>query len=131
MIVKVILAVIFLFYFLMLLFILFPMIEIVGDSMFPTYKNGETLFGTRLYRKSHLKVGDVILYQMNEEEDTRIVVKRIKHIRKHNGELQFFCVGDNSKNSYDSRYYGYVSENQLVCKLINQRSVKRDESYFV
>ena len=93
--------------------------------MFPTYKDGEVLLGTRLYKKSQLKVGDVILYRMNEKGDTRIVVKRIFSIREYKGELQFFCVGDNLSVSYDSRYYGYVSSKQLVCKLIDQRSVKK------
>lgn len=116
---------IFLFYSLILFVSIFPIVEVVGDSMFPTYKDGEILLGTRLYKKSQLKVGDVILYRMNEEGDTRIVVKRIEKIREYRGDLQFFCVGDNSSVSFDSRYYGYVSSKQLVCKLIDQRSVKK------
>lgn len=116
---------IFLFYSLILFVSIFPIVEVVGDSMFPTYKDGEILLGTRLYKKSQLKVGDVILYRMNEEGDTRIVVKRIEKIREYSGDLQFFCVGDNLSVSYDSRYYGYVSSKQLVCKLIDQRSVKK------
>ena len=97
---------------------LFPLIQIVGDSMFPTYKDSEVLVGTRLYRKSKLKVGDVILY--HSPTDKKVVVKRISKIHK-NKTLEFYCLGDNSDHSYDSRYYGYISSKAIVCKLVEQR----------
>ena len=98
---------------------LFPMIQVCGDSMYPTYLDGEIIFGSRIYRKSKLKKGDVIIYRSPNEN--RVVIKRIDHINKNNGELLFFCLGDNSDFSYDSRSYGYVSSKNLVCRVINQR----------
>ena len=99
---------------------LFPAIQVVGDSMHPTYKDGEVIFGTRLYRKSKLKVGDVILYHSPSEEG-KVVIKRIAdiHVDKR---LAFYCLGDNFECSYDSRYYGFVNSNRIVCKVVNQRT---------
>lgn len=99
---------------------LFPPIQVCGDSMYPTYLDGEIIFGTKLYLKSKLKKGDVILYRSPNEN--RIVIKRIDHIFKNEkGDTTFYCLGDNSEHSYDSRNYGYVSSKKLVCKVINQR----------
>lgn len=98
---------------------LFPVIQVCGDSMYPTYLDGEVIIGTRIYRKSKLKHGDVILYK-SPTEDGKTVIKRIQYITLKNGR-QFYCLGDNSDHSYDSRYYGYVSSKKLVCKVINQR----------
>lgn len=108
---------------------LFPLIQVVGDSMYPTYHNGEILLGTRLYRKSKLKKGDVIVYTSPED---RIVIKRIDKTARGKyyriGSLQFFkrerqfyCLGDNSEHSYDSRNYGFISSRKLKCKVVNQR----------
>ena len=98
---------------------LFPVIQICGDSMYPTYKGGEILLGYRIYRKDHLKVGDVILFQ--NTEDRRTVIKRIADIREEKGKLLFFVLGDNPEVSYDSRNYGYISSDRLTCRLFNQR----------
>lgn len=106
-----------------ILYYLFPVIQVVGDSMYPTYKDGEIIFGTRLYRKSKLKKKDVIIYISPKEE--KIVIKRIDDIHKKNNRLYFYCLGDNSDYSYDSRYYGFVSSRRLKCKVLNQRRKKR------
>ena len=100
---------------------LFPFIQVIGESMFPTYLDGEVIVGTKLYRKSKLKVGDVVLYKCPTDLK-KVVIKRIETIRKsYHGDLQFYCVGDNLDHSYDSRDYGFVSSKSLVCKVINQR----------
>ena len=99
----------------------FPLIQVIGDSMYPTYKEGEIILGTRLYKKSNLKAGDVVLFRCNYD-DNRIVIKRIDHIVKKGDEPKlFYFLGDNPDHSYDSRCYGYVSSKNLVCKVINQR----------
>lgn len=97
----------------------FPLIEVCETSMFPTYDDGEIILGTRLFKKSKLKVGDVIVYRHGD----RNVIKRIADINLdiRTGDLKFFCLGDNAKVSCDSREYGYISSKDLVCKIINQR----------
>lgn len=104
----------------------FPLIQVIGDSMYPTYKEGEILLGTRLYKKSNLKAGDVVLFRCSYDNN-RIVIKRIDHIVTVNKEPKlFYFLGDNPEHSYDSRHYGYVSSKNLVCKVINQRR-KREQ----
>ena len=100
---------------------LFPVIQVIGDSMFPTYIDGEYLFGTRVFRKSTLKEGEVIIYRSPTEED-RVVIKRIDSILKDSqGGYHYYCLGDNAECSYDSRNYGYVPSKNVVCKVVNQR----------
>lgn len=98
---------------------MFPIIQVCETSMFPTYDDGEIIFGSRLFKKSNLKVGDVIVYK----HDGKNVIKRIADIMldTRTGNLKFFCVGDNARVSCDSREYGYVPSKDLVCKIINQR----------
>ena len=111
------------------LYYLFPPIQVIGDSMFPTYKDGEIIFGRRVYSKYFLKKGDVIVY-ISPDEEGRNVIKRIDEIRLDNrGHYIFYCLGDNPECSYDSRDYGFVPAKNLVCKVINQRSKISIESY--
>lgn len=110
------------------LYYLFPIIQVVGDSMYPTYCDAEFLIGTRIFYKSKLKKGDVIVYHSPEG---RIVIKRIEKILTDKVMLNktpfnevgtyFYCVGDNSGCSYDSRNYGYISSKDIVCKIKDQR----------
>lgn len=111
-----------------ILYYLFPLIQVVGDSMHPTYCNNEIIVGIRFYRKSNLKKGDVIVYHA---PDGRIVIKRIDNIIKDKMVLNknlfnqvgtyYYCIGDNLDHSYDSRSYGYISSKEIVCKILNQR----------
>lgn len=100
---------------------LFPLIEVVGDSMYPTYKNGEIVVGRRLFRKSSLKKGDVVVYYNPTDQSKRRVIKRIDSVTKDKGNILFYCLGDNAEESYDSRYYGFFSSNLVICKIVNQR----------
>ena len=106
-----------------LLYYLFPLITVCGDSMFPTYHDGEIILGTRVYRKKHLKVGDVVLfYPPYDNDGERVVIKRISDVNVEGNRM--FCLGDNPPESYDSRAYGYVSLDSLVCKVVRQRKQK-------
>ena len=98
----------------------FPFIQVCGSSMYPTYRDSEVIVGYRLYRKKKLNIGDVILYHSPMEKD-RVVIKRIANIKKEGKNLLFYCLGDNPDESYDSRYYGWVSSKNFVCRVINQR----------
>ena len=110
--------------FLVILFVsIFPIVEVIGESMMPTYHNGEFLIGYRFFPKAKLKVGDVIVYRLPHDTDT-CVIKRIDRITASiydDNNLLFYCLGDNSDNSYDSRNYGYISQEYIVCRLLEQR----------
>lgn len=104
-----------------LLYYFFPIIEVCGISMFPTYRDNEFIIGTRLFRKRSLKIGDVVMYHPPNGRK-RVVIKRIHDIDLSAGVM--FCVGDNEDESYDSRDYGFVSLNRIVCIPIKQRKQK-------
>lgn len=100
---------------------LFPIFQVVGDSMYPTYFDGEILIGTRLFRKSKLKPNDVVLYRCPTDTN-KVVIKRVSNVRScGKGKVDIYCLGDNAKHSYDSRRYGYVQDFYIVCKVIDQR----------
>lgn len=101
---------------------LFPLIQVIGESMYPTYKDTEIVFGTRLFRKSKLKEGEVITY--HTPTDGKIVIKRIAYRFYLGGKLYLYCVGDNKDNSYDSRHYGSVPSKNVVCKVVVQRKIQ-------
>lgn len=100
----------------------FPLIKICGCSMYPTYYDGEIILAVRVFNKNKIKVGDVVVYSIPDPEgNKRNVVKRVADINRVGNELLFYFLGDNSLESYDSRFYGYISSDWILYKLINQR----------
>ena len=104
----------------MILIYSFPIVYICGNSMYPTYKDGEKILSTRLFFPDNLKVGDVVIFipPSKTHDEVQFVIKRVQHI---NDNGKFFLVGDNLEGSYDSRDYGYVYESHLVSKAIKSR----------
>lgn len=103
-----------------LIYFLFPPIQVIGDSMYPTYFDQEVIFGRRIFLKSRIQRGDILVYR--SPSDGKIVIKRVESVIKdHRNIPYFYCLGDNSEHSYDSRDYGLVPSKNLVCRVINQR----------
>lgn len=101
---------------------LFPLVSVVGNSMYPTYKDGEIIFSTRLFNRHHLKRGDVVTFNSyNVSGERRIVIKRVSEVDEKKG---VYCLGDNPSVSYDSRFYGYVPFENIVTKIIRPRDNK-------
>ena len=98
----------------------FPIVYICGNSMYPTYKDGEKILSTRLFFPDNLKVGDVVIFipPSKTHDEVQFVIKRVQHI---NDNGKFFLVGDNLDGSYDSRDYGYVDKSHLISKAIKSR----------
>lgn len=108
----------------LVIYFIFPIISVSGNSMYPTYKDGEILIGTMIFNRNKLKIGDVVVYR--SPSDDRLVIKRITDILLDYRHTYFFFEGDNKEDSYDSRNYGYVHIDNLVCKVINQRKQKKE-----
>ena len=88
-----------------------------GNSMKPTYHPWEIV----LIKKKHFspKVGNCYVFQREE----RPVIKRLLYIKSDfvTGKTYFWMEGDNSRESTDSKDYGYVSENALIGEVVKWR----------
>jgi len=79
-----------------------------GNSMLPALKPGQDVLSMNWFINP--KVGDIIVLKQSGKE-------LIKRIQKIDGD-QVSVVGDNEKESTDSRSFGSVSLDQVVGKVI-------------
>lgn len=123
------------------LWFLFRSVLLIGyvpsESMEPTLKKGSYLIAARIY--ASLETGDIIIFQRNGE----LLVKRIAAVGGDKVDLRrlsyaqdwtvpkqdeevvavpegcFFVLGDNAKNSFDSRYWEemFVKEADVVARV--------------
>lgn len=87
--------------------------KISGHSMTPTYKEGDNVLVSSvplIFAKP--KKGDVVVF----EKFNRFYIKRIDKMEKG----KYFLVGDNKKDSFDSRRFGSVNGNQIKAKVIRK-----------
>lgn len=89
----------------------FPIIQVCGDSMYPTFNDGDIILGCRLFS---LKESEVYVYK--SPADNKTVIKRLLQISNITGKL--FFTGDNSDHSYDSRMYGYITKDKVIARYI-------------
>ena len=86
--------------------------KIVGHSMEPQIKTGETVLVSSIpYRFKIPKINDIVAFKDNTG---KVLIKRI--IRFQNGK--YFVQGDNENDSLDSREFGYISKKQIIGELI-------------
>lgn len=78
--------------------------------MSSAFKENDTVLVNRLsYFLSKPKIGDVIVLKHG-----KYIIKRIKAIR---GD-KIFVVGDNTKETTDSRNFGWINKKEIVGKVI-------------
>ncbi|MBP9716477.1 MAG: S26 family signal peptidase [Candidatus Levybacteria bacterium] len=85
--------------------------KISGHSMTPTYSEGDNVLVSSLpliFTKP--KKRDVVVF----EKFNRFYIKRIDKMEKG----KYFLVGDNKKDSFDSRRFGSVKREQIKAKVI-------------
>ena len=112
----------------LVIIVLFQTVFLLGyvpsESMEPTLREGSMILGTRIY--GELINGDIVVFKHNGE----LFVKRIAagpgeeiivdgktyHVPLNS----YFVLGDNSENSYDSRYweFPYVSGEKVIAKIV-------------
>jgi signal peptidase I len=106
-------------------FFLFDFMITEGQSMMPAIRPGtvllvvRTAYGIRLpwsenylLRWSKPKTGDVVVFFTPRGV---VAVKRCGAIL---GEDTFFALGDNNRESYDSRFYGPVPVDHIIGKVL-------------
>ncbi len=85
--------------------------KISGHSMMPTYAENDSVIASSIpYWIFKPKKKDVVVF----EKYNRLYIKRIKTIK----DGKYFLVGDNKKDSLDSRRFGSVLRNQIKGKII-------------
>jgi signal peptidase I len=115
----------------------FQIIKIDGPSMSPTYKDNQLLFIHKTI--SGIKNDDIIVFRYeNERCVKRVIAKegdivslKDNHVYVNNvlfqnssydgksqdyvlSEGEYFVLGDNFRNSFDSRDYGLISSGQIL-----------------
>ena len=96
--------------------------------MFPTLLDGEIFLGRRVFRKTKCKCGEIYVYKPPyDSNEEKFVIKRLSKIKKDkSGRLKYYFLGDNSSDSYDSRYYGYVDSSRVVAHIVKKRGVSNE-----
>ncbi len=82
--------------------------RVVGSSMLPKLPGDQVVVGIGYFGR--LRVGDVVVINHNELE-------KVKRVSKQQGD-KLFVVGDNLEHSTDSRYFGWLTRNDVVAKVI-------------
>ncbi len=78
-----------------------------GNSMLPTLKPNQDVLVLCWFFEA--KKGDLVVFKKNGKE----MIKRISAIK----EDKFFVLGDNPKESTDSRSFGAISRNEIIGKV--------------
>ena len=119
--------IIFTLVFLAIRFTVGTVVAISGTSMWPTFDDGDFVYGLIVYDNTELNVGDVVMVK----EGDRILIKRIhgtpgQTIENHEitppipqttlGDNEYYVVGDNYNNSHDSRMMGPVQRGDILFK---------------
>ena len=85
---------------------------LAGDSMWPTFLNGDRLMFDLDVDPASVMPGDVVLVSHPLKSDVTMV-KRVRSINEHG---RFFVVGDHPDptSSEDSHNFGYVATKAIV-----------------
>ena len=102
-------------------------IVVRGDSMLPTLHDGDFVLIDK--KPKAYSMGDICVL-IPPDDGNNIVIKRITKIMGldiHNGKsiTNFWFLGDNRNNSYDSRDYGWVNIENIEGRVIKQWKKKR------
>jgi len=104
------------FVFLIVLYFLFPVILVIGDSMYPAYRDGKFLLSVKVLFRSQMRVNEVYAYKSPEG---LMVIKRLIYIK----DGEYFFEGDNREVSHDSRAYGYIPFKNIKAHIFNSEKV--------
>lgn len=97
---------------------------ISGNSMHPTLKNNSLIIIDKyLYKIFDIQRGDILILQIKNEE----VIKRLAFLPGENAEFnnetislknnEIYILGDNPKESIDSRNFGPVNTKNIIGKI--------------
>jgi nickel-type superoxide dismutase maturation protease len=85
-------------------------VRIEGDSMLPTFKNGDEIL---VSITKTFSVGDVVYTKHPFKSSLKI----IKRISKFEDDGSVFILGDNLADSTDSRTFGAIPKDNIIGKV--------------
>ena len=92
-------------------------LKVVGRSMLPLLKPGEEiLIDSYIYRKSSPQINDLVV-TIHPYQPNITIVKRIVSIEK---DGKYFLLGDNQRESIDSRHWGSIERSKILAKVTNR-----------
>lgn len=92
--------------------------KIKGNSMTPAFKENDVVLVNRLsYFFSKPKIGDIVVLKRE-----RYIIKRIAKIDLSADGQKFFVIGDNQKESTDSRNFGWIDKKEIIGKVFYKLS---------
>ncbi len=87
--------------------------QISGNSMIPILKHGQVVLVNRLsYFLTEPKIGDLVA--LIDPRDKKVLIKRLARIKNY----QYFVLGENKKQSTDSRAFGWLKKKDIIGKII-------------
>ena len=91
----------------------FSRYKVVGHSMEPTFRGGDTLWVNRLaYLFSPPRKNDVVIFNHNNQ----LLIKRVYKI----GKNSYLLIGDNKRDSLDSRHLGSINKRQILGRVVTK-----------
>jgi signal peptidase I len=95
----------------------FGTVAVSGNSMSPSYREGDWLIIRNLSGKKHtLKIGAVYLVQDPNRPGIKLL-KRLKESRIEHEVIRYWVEGENPL-SEDSRSWGWLERDQFVAKVV-------------
>lgn len=92
----------------------FGLVKVDGNSMYPTYKDGEYVL---MKITDEVEVGDVVILHVDYEYEmeSEYIIKRVAEIAT---DGSVYVLGDNAEVSYDSRQCGYFPKEIIRGKAV-------------
>ena len=80
--------------------------------MEPVFKDGDKILASNLfYLFKSPQINDIVVFK---DSNNKVFIKRILRVK----ENKYFVLGDNQKDSLDSRYFGEISRDKILGKFI-------------
>jgi len=87
--------------------------EVAGESMLPTFREGDFLLARRVVPGQLPRTGDLVLAN-DPREPSRTLLKRVGGVDLHG---QVTLLGDNAGASTDSRHFGAVPAEAIIARV--------------